>query len=122
MKYNLYRYNAPPDKQEVIYTENGASTSGYNQWPELTKIAEISNQANYTLNENGQIEVIIDWSKMYGELKEEKYRFTLSTVNSLRQSITNPNAQEYPYDGVMININFNIDANGKVEFGEIEIH
>ena len=121
MKYNLYKYNASPAKQEVIYTENGASTAGYNPWPEVTKIAEISNQANYTLNENGQIEVIIDWSKMYGELKEGKYRFTLSTVNSLRQSITNPNSQEYPYNGVNIEINFNIEANGKVEFGEIEV-
>ena len=121
MKYNVYKYNEPPEKQEVIYTENGASTAGYNPWPEITKIAEISNEANYTLNENEQIEVIIDWSKMYGELKEGKYRFSLSTVNNLRQSISNPNMQEYPYDGVNIEINFNIDANGKVEFGDIEV-
>ncbi len=121
MKYNLYKYNAPPEKQEVIYTENGASTTGYNPWPEVSKIAEVSTEANYTLDSNGKINVTIDYSQIYEELKEGKYRFNLSTVNSLRQSIANPKVQEYPYDGVMIDINFNIDANGKVEFGEIEI-
>lgn len=121
MKYNLYTYNPPPEKQEVIYTENGAHTSGYNAWPELAKIAEVSTEANYSLNENGQVNVNINWSQTYEELKEGKYRFTLSTVNNLRQSIANPNVQEYPYDGVMIDINFNIDANGKIEIGEIEV-
>ena len=122
MKYNVYKYNAPPEKQEVIYTENGAHTSGYNPWPELTKIAEISNEANYTVDDSGNVNVTINYSQIYGELNEGEYCLTFSTVSNVRQSITNSKAEEYPYDGVIIDIKFSIKNSGKLEYGEVKVH
>lgn len=118
MEHKLYQYNSPPVKQEPINAEEGTYTLSYNAWPEVEKVLGASNRENYTLDKNGQINIKIDWTKTYGKLKEGKYRFTLSTVHSLRQSMTNPNVQEYPYDSITIEINFTIDHNGKLNYEE----
>lgn len=114
MKYVLKKYNPPPTKTEVTYTEDGGmSLPGYDPWPEMSKIMDSSNEFNYTIDENGNVYVNIDWSEVYGELKEGQYIFSLSTVGERRVSILNTNIIDYPYDNVIINIQFNISSNGE---------
>ena len=122
MKYALKKYNPPPTKTEVTYTEDGGmSISGYNPWPEMPKMIDSSNEFNYTIDENGKVYVNIDWSKVYGELKEGQYIFSLSTVLNPRVSILNSNVIDYPYDDVIINIEFNINSNGEFSVNDTKI-
>ncbi len=121
MQYRIDKYNPPPTKTEVVQTENGMATTPYDPWPELPKIAPLEKQSNYGLDANGKVLVEIDWSQIYGELKEGTYRFTLSTVSSPRKSIANASLTEYPYDGITIEINFTIEENG-IEYEQISVH
>ncbi len=122
MKYKIYKYNPPPTKTEITYDGNGgASISGYDPWPELKKLSNLSTEANYKIDENNTINVSLDWSQVYGELGEGKYILTFSSVLKQRTSITNPNVIEYPYDGVIIDVNFMISEEGKIDYTEIAI-
>lgn len=122
MEYKLYKYNPPPTKTEVVYTENGAATSGYDPWPEVQKISYLSTKENYTLNEKGEINVDIDLSKIYGKLEEGKYKVILSTVSSPKEDILYSNVVYYPYDMINIWIEFTINSDNKIEYGEINIY
>lgn len=118
MKYSIKKYNPPPTKTEVIYTEDGGmSLSSYDPWPEVKKIKDSSNESNYILNENGQVDISINWAEVYGELGEGQYKFSISTVLESRTSILNEHIiTDYPYDGVIITITFDIDSNGDIIF------
>ena len=123
MKYDLRKHNTAPTSTEIVYSENGsASILPYDPWPELPKINDSSNEESFALDENGQLSVDIDWTEVYGEIGEGEYTFKISTVSTPRQSILNPYIIDYPYDGVIIEINFVIDTNNKIEYGEIKVH
>ncbi len=115
MKYNLQKYNSPSTKTEIIHTEDGGTAlPGYDPYPEIPKIKDSSNEFNYAIDENGQVDININWSDVYGELEEGEYRFSLSTVLQSRVSILNEHIIDYPYDGVIINMKFNINSNGEM--------
>lgn len=122
MEYKLYKYNPPPTTTEVIETEDGMATPGYDPWPEITRINNLSTEQNYTIDENGQVNVEINWAGIYGELEEGQYRLTLSTVSEQRQNLLNSNLLEYPYDIITIQINFVIRQNSSNGYGEISIY
>ena len=122
MQYYICKYTPPPEKTEIIYNESGASIAGYDPWPILQKINDIPSTSNYQLNQNGQLNVTIDWTKLYGTLPEGEYKLTFSTVSTPKPSILNPNNIDYPYDGVIINISFKLDTNGIMETGELNIY
>ncbi len=121
MEYTLYRYNPPPKKTEVTYTNYVTSTAPYDPWPEVQKISNISTQNQYTLDSNGQLSIKLDWSEIYGELGEGKYKLTFATISTKRQSIINPQATDYPCDGIVIDIEFTIDEKSQITFGEIKV-
>ena len=118
MEYDLRRYNPPPTKTEVTETETGMSVAGYDPWPELAKINDTSTEKNYEIDENGQIEVNINWEEVYGKLEEGKYRISLSTVNGTRKEIIGNNTT-YKLDAITIQIDFEIKHNNEIEIGEI---
>ena len=122
MEYKLYKYNPPPTTTEVIETEEGMATPGYDPWPKITRINNLSTEQNYTIDGNGQINLEINWSEIYGELEEGQYMLTLSTVSEQRQNPLNTNLLEYPYDTIMIQINFVIRQNSPNGYGEISIY
>ena len=123
MKYSIQKYNPPPTKTEVIYTEDGGmAIPSYDPWPELKKIKDLPNEFNYTLDEKGQAYIDINWEEVYGELGEGEYKFMLSTVLEPRTSILDEHIIDYPNDGVVITITFNIDSNGKATFNDNEIN
>jgi len=121
MKYDIRKYNAPPTKTEVIYENNTTSIAGYDPWPEITKIKDTSTTANYTITENGKLNVEIDWTNIYGKLEEGKYKLGFSTVSEPRKSIFNEHVIDYPYDNVIIYLHFEVNAKGQVEYNEIEV-
>lgn len=122
MKYSIQKYNPPPTKTEVIYTEDGGmALPAYDPWPEVNKIKDLSTESNYVLNEDGQVDISINWAEVYGELGEGEYKFSLSTVLDPRTSILDEHIIDYPYDGVIITITFNIDSNGDIIFNDNNI-
>lgn len=118
MEYNIYRYNPPPTKTENPYTNFVAA---YDPWPEVKRISNISTQNHYTISPNGQLPIKLDWSEIYGKLGEGKYKLTLATVSAKRQSIINPQTTDYPCDGIVIDIEFTIDKDGKIEYGQTQV-
>ena len=121
MEYHIYRYNPPPTKTEITYTDEGASVAEYDPWPEATKIGNVSTQNQYTISPNGELPITLNWKEVYGKLKEGKYKLTLATVSAKRQSILNPNLSDYPCDGIVIDMEFTIDKNDKITYGEIKV-
>lgn len=121
MEYHIYRYNPPPTKTEITYTKEGASVAGYDPWPEVERIGNASTQNQYTISQNGELPITLNWKEVYGKLKEGKYKLTLATVSAKRQSILNPNLSDYPCDGIVIDIEFTIDENDKITYGEIKV-
>lgn len=121
MEYDIRRYNEPPTKTEVIHENNTTYIAGYDPWPGITKIGDISTKSNYSISESGEINIEIDWAKIYGKLEEGKYKFSFTTVSQPRESLFNPNVIDYPYDGVNIQIYFNVNKEKQVEYSEIEV-
>lgn len=117
MEYKLYRYNPLPTKTEGISN----SVPAYDPWPEVEKISNIPTQNRYTIDNNGQLSIKLDWSGIYGELGEGKYKLTLATISTRRKSIVNPQVMDYPCDGIVIDIEFAINKNNQISFGEIKV-
>lgn len=119
MKYSISKHNNPPAKSDETSTN---TISGYDPWPEVSKISNLSTTSKYSLDGKGNVEVAIDWSNVYGKLSEGEYKLTFSTVLSQRQSILNPQVIDFPYDGVSISVQFKVNASGRVEFGDVTIY
>ena len=85
-------------------------------WREIQKISDLPREEQYQIDENGIVNIEVDWSKVYGKLEKGKYRLTLQTLNKSRKSVINPEIIEYPDCGVILTIDFEVESNGKLKF------
>lgn len=85
-------------------------------WREIQKISDLPREEQYQIDENGIVNIEVDWSKVYGKLEKGKYRLTLQTLNKSRKSVINPEIIEYPDCGVILTIDFEVKSNGKLKF------
>lgn len=90
-------------------------------WNEIQKISDLPREEQYQIDENGKVNIEVDWSKVYGKLEKGNYRLTLQTLNKPRKSIINPDIMEYPDCGVIITIDFTVKSNGKLKFTYIHV-
>ena len=121
MQYKIYRYNPPPEKTE-IKTENGVSSiAGYNPWSELTKTSNESTKRENSINEENEIEIELNWSSVYGELKTGKYKLNFATVVKQKTNRFNKNVIDVYEDFIIIDINFEIDENGQILYNSVDI-
>ena len=106
---NEYKYDY--SKMRYIINENDELF-----WREIQKISDLPREEQYQIDENGIVNIEVDWSKVYGKLEKGKYRLTLQTLNKSRKSVINPEIIEYPDCGVILTIDFEVKSNGKLKF------
>lgn len=88
---------------------------------EIQKISDLPKEKECEIDENGKVNISIDWAEVYGGLEKGNYRLTLQTLNKPRASVTNPNEMEYPDCGVIITIDFEVKSSGKLKFTYIHV-
>lgn len=122
MEYTLCKYTPPPEKTEIIHTENGGAVAGYDPWSKLRKINNLSTTSEYFLDGKGSLNISIDWSEIYGNLSEGEYKFYFWTVPSKEKDNLPILLVSYRYAGVVVAIHFKINANGIIELGEAKLY